>query len=825
MLRFVIRCFTRRPWSSATVIVMLALAIGANTAIFSVAKAVIFAPLPFPRPDRVVQVYEGDVGERYQPGGDNYLSSVRNGTFQDWREQARSFTSMAPVQMTQAILMAGGRGWAVDGFRVGDGFFETLGVPARLGRYLTADDYAGDSRVVVLGDRLWREQYNADPAIVGREIELDGAAYRVAGIMPPRFLPTRNERDPQMWIPMRWTPATKYSRDLWGNTVYARLKDGVTLQQAQAEIDGISARIRAADASELGGGVVVPLDGFLFGHHERLFFLLLVAVGLVLLIACANVANLLLARALERQREFAVRAALGASRPVILRQVLAESLILAGAGGLAGVALSPLLIRPALALLPAASRVPRLDQVHLDLSVLVFTLLISIVAGLLFGVAPALRAASGNLAEAIKARGRGNSLGRREGWLSDALVVAEVAFSLVLLVGGGLLTRTFMKLMQGDPGFRPERSVALALSIPANRYGVFEIGGKNIPRQQLYDRLEKTVQSLSNVEAAGVVGKLPLRQRWSPWGFSIAGRPPLPTAPQGLERISKRWGFPIHGEVSVQTVTPGYFAALGIPAIRGRLFDDRDRPEAPMTTVINQAMVRKFFAGEDPLGRQIEVDMTSFAVRMTVVGVVGDVRIDGMNRQVLPELYLPMAHQPSANAWVVAHARSNASSALESLRRAVQQVDPEIGIVEGTTMTGEVGDSLWRERFSALLVGLFAALAVLIASGGLYAVISHAVERRTQELGVRVALGATAVHIARTVLGHGLRVWAIGMAAGAALTMAVSRLLPQQGYDVSDLPWMFMSVASLLLVLTLLACWVPLRRALAVDPMLTLRSE
>jgi predicted lysophospholipase L1 biosynthesis ABC-type transport system permease subunit len=244
-----------------------------------------------------------------------------------------------------------------------------------------------------------------------------------------------------------------------------------------------------------------------------------------------------------------------------------------------------------------------------------------------------------------------------------------------------------------------------------------------------------------------------------------------------------------------------------------------------MTTVINQAMVRKFFAGEDPLGRQIEMDMTSFAVRMTVVGVVGDVRIDGMNRQVLPELYLPMAHQPSANAWVVAHARSNASSALESLRRAVQQVDPEIGIVEGTTMTGEVGDSLWRERFSALLVGLFAALAVLIASGGLYAVISHAVERRTQELGVRVALGATAIHIARTVLGHGLRVWATGMAAGAALTMAVSHLLPQQGYETGDLPWMFAAVASLLLMLTLLACWIPLRRALAVDPMLTLRSE
>lgn len=556
-----------------------------------------------------------------------------------------------------------------------------------------------------------------------------------------------------------------------------------------------------------------------------MFVLLLVAVGLVLLIACANVENLLLARALERQREFAVRSALGASRAAILRQVLVESLVIAGAGGLVGMALIPLLTRPALALLPAVSRIPRLDQVQLDPGILLFTLLVSIIAGLLFGVAPAIRAARGDLSVALKTGGRGSSLGRREGWHSDALVVAEVAFSLVLLVGGGLLTRTFLKLLHSDPGFRSAQSVALRLSIPVNHYGIYETGGKNALRQRLYDRLEKSVQSISSVQAAGLTEKVPLRQFWNPWGVSIEGRPPLASRRDGAALVSKRWGLPMHGDVSVQTVSPGYFAALGIPLIRGRLFDDRDRPDAPMTAVINEAMARKFFANEDPIGRRIAIDMTSYAPRVTIVGIVGDCRFDGMDREALPEVFWPMAQLPSSNAWLVARARGDAGSIADALRRIVYDTDPELAIVEVSTMTNVLGDSLWRERFSALLVGLFAALAVLIASGGLYAVISHAVARRTNELGVRLALGANAVQIAQIVLGHGLRVTAIGMAVGTLLTIAAGRLLAQQAYPVSDLPWMLAAVAGLLIILTLVACWVPLRRALAVDPVTALRSE
>ncbi|HEX2714269.1 MAG TPA: FtsX-like permease family protein, partial [Candidatus Acidoferrales bacterium] len=628
-------------------------------------------------------------------------------------------------------------------------------------------------------------------------------------------------------------------------------KPGVTLQQAQAEMDRVDAGLNVLHPNHKARAVVVPLDGYLFGHHERMFLLLLAAVGLVLLIACANVANLLLARALERQHEFAVRAALGASRAAILRQVLVESLIIAAVGGLAGLAISPLLIRPAVALLPVASKIPRLDQVRLDPAVLLFSLIISIGCGLLFGVVPATRAGRGDLSFALNSRGRGSSVGRREGRLSDALVVAEVAFSLVLLVSGGLLTRGFLKLLHSDPGFRPAQSLALKLSIPAYRYArrsdrgwiPDESGGsrEHAALQALIDRLKQDVQSLASVEAAGLSTKLPLRQFWDGIPISIEGRPPVPSR-DGRPRM--RSGRPIHGDASIQTVSPGYFRAQGIPLLRGRLFDDHDRFDdydrsgTPIPAVISEATVRKLFPTEDPIGKRIWIGGEQ---PRTIVGVVGNCRLVGMDRQALPEVFKPMdlLSVPVPNVWLIVRARDNTDSLATALRQVIHDIDPEIGIVESSSMTTVVADSLWRERFSALLVGLFATLAVLIAGGGLYAVVSQSVERRTHELGVRVALGASGTQIAQTVLAQGLRVTAIGLALGTLITIAAGRLLASQmqvvgeqfqridvqAYQVSDLPWLLAAVASMLVVLTLLACWFPLRRALAVDPVATLRSE
>src|SRR5215472_1775359 len=423
---------------SAVPVLTLALGIGATTAVYSVARAVVFAPLPLPEPDRVVQIFQGFQNARYEAGSENRgMMSVRNGLFQDWRERSRSFQNMAAYQTRQLILRSGDRTEVVDSFLAGDGFFETLGVSARLGRVFNATDYSEGARVVVLADRFWRAEFGADPTVVGREIVLDGAAYRVVGVMPPGFLPTRWERDPELWLPLNWDPATKYSRTLWSNLVYARLKPGVTLGQAQAEMDSVDRQLRTVYPDESADSVVVPLDGYLFGHYERMFKLLLTAAALLLLIACANIANLLLARALQRRREFALRSALGASRAAILQQMLAESLAIAGAGGLIGVVFSLALIRPVLALLPVTSKIPRLDQIRLDGGVLLFTMLVSIGCGLVFGILPAIRASRGDLAPALKSGGRNGSSGRHEGRWNDSLAAAEVALSLLLLVCGG----------------------------------------------------------------------------------------------------------------------------------------------------------------------------------------------------------------------------------------------------------------------------------------------------------------------------------------------------------------------------------------------------
>jgi predicted permease len=471
--------------------------------------------------------------------------------------------------------------------------------------------------------------------------------------------------------------------------------------------------------------------------------------------------------------------------------------------------------------LPVTNKIPRLDQIRLDGGVLLFTMLVSIGCGLIFGMLPAIRASRGDLASALKSGGRGGSPGRHEGRWNDSLAAAEVALSLLLLVCGGLLTRAFLQLLHTDPGFRPAHAVALQLAIPPYRYPVPAKPSEDGARRQLYDRLQAAAQSLSGVEYAAVSRRLPFRQFWDPEAISIEGRPPLPGATAQLPKINKALGWPIHGEMSFQTVSPSYFQALGVPLLHGRLLDSRDRPGAPMAVVINQAAMRKFFANEDPIGKRIANE----AGPMTIVGVVGDPRLDGVDTAVQPEAFRPMSFEPSPNAWLIARARGDADSIGNALRQAVHSVNAEIGVNELSTMTEVVINSLWRERFSAVLIGLFAIFAVLIALAGVFAVISHAVERRMHELGVRVALGATGVDITWSVLGHGLRLTAVGAVLGLLLTSTAVPFVPQASYGSGNVAPLFAAAAGLLGVLTMIACAVPARKARSVDPVVTLRSD
>lgn len=819
-----VRRLTQRPALAGIVIATLALGIGANTAIYSVAKAVVFTPLPFREPAAVVHIFEGGLRDRYQPGQENSLISVRGGTFHDWQQQATSFERIAAVRLKQVMFTGTDRAVATEGALAGEGLFELLGVPPLLGRYFSKDDHTNDGHVVVLSHRLWSERYNGDAAMVGRNISIDNASYRVIGVMPKGFYPAR-WYEPQFWLPLQWDPATKYSRVLWGMIVYGRLKPGVTLDQAQADLDLVSSRLRTqypADYDKMHA-VVAPVAGYTFGHHERLFLLLLGAVALVLLIGSANIANLLLARALEREREFCVRAALGASRGALIREALGESLSLAGVGGFLGIALAPLLTRPILALLPTSSQVPRLADVHIDLGVLGFTILVSVTSGLLFGLVPGIRAAGATAAPTLREGGRGNSLSRQGRRLSDLLVVSEVGLSLVLLAGGALLMQSFLKLLHSDPGFRPEHALALQVTVPTHRYGAYETGGRNTSRERLFTQLVARAGGVPGVQAAAAMANLPLRHGPNPWAISVEGR-----AWEGSRDSSSAVSgtkLPYHGSVSTQRVTPGYFAAIGIPLVRGRLFDEHDRPDAPMVAVINEMAARRYFPDEDPIGKRITVDMTSYFPKMTIVGVVGDSRLNALDREIYPQVFWPMAFLPGSNAWLVVRTGTDPAAIATAVREAVQSVDADLAITEMAPMSGIVQESLWRQRLAALLIGLLAALAALIALGGLYSVISYSVARRTKELGIRIAVGATARHVALTVLLYGLRLVGTGILMGCTAALLLNRIVAGQVPSLAESPWTLPAIAAGFTFLTVVACLAPVRKAISVDPLTVLRAE
>jgi putative ABC transport system permease protein len=828
-LQYAARTLLKRPGFTLVVLLTLALGIGANTAIFSVVSAVILRPLPFREPERLVNVWEGSAGTIYRRGEESRFIFVRPGTFHDWREQSQSFQSMAAYSWRTMLLTGGDKAEMLWANHVSEGFFETLGTPAELGRTFSADDYKpGAGRAVILSHKLWRGRFGSDAAIVGRAISLDDQAYIVVGVMPEGFYPTRFNA-PDLWTPRWFSPREKYDRVAWGLTTFARLKPGVTIDQANSEMQIIAKAIETAHPEHYQdmGAVLVPADAELIGNYGKLFLFLLGAVGLVLLVACVNVANLLLARTSDREREFSVRAALGASRSRIIGQLLTESLLLSGTGTALGLLLARLAIPPVVALLPDTGRIPRLDAVKLDLAVLGFTLLVAIITGVLFGLAPALRASRADLNEALKETGRGNTVSARGRRLGELLVIGEVASSLVLLVGAGLLIQSFQRMQRVNSGFKPANLLTLKIEVPESRYGNYETGGKNAPRVRLYEELERRITALPGVESVAVTGKLPMKHGPNPWAVSVEGRNAPPRNPEdGQVALSNKTGLYNHGSTSDQRVSPAYFRTLGMRLTRGRLLDESDRPDALMAAVVNETFVRKFFPDEDPIGKRVVVDYTSWFPKITIVGVVADAKLNGLDRKPFAEMFWPMAQAPSQNVWLIVRTAGDPLALASAVQQEVRAVDRALPIKELSPMETVIADSLWRPRFSAVLIGLFAGLALTLAAAGIYGVMSYSVSQRAHEMGLRIALGATARAILGLVIGRGLRLAAIGILIGLTVSLSLSKLVASHLYDINAYDPLTMIVLSLFLMLVAtLACFIPAWRAARVDPMVVLRYE
>jgi len=800
-LRHGARLLVRSPGFTAIAIAALAIGIGANSAIFSVVHALLLQPLPYPDSERLTMIWEHNVPRN------NRSNVVSPGNFIHWREMNRSFEDLAIFTMTfKTTLTAGGDPREFPAQAASAEFFPVLGVAPKLGRVFTKEDETQQRRVVVISERMWRGTFGADPSIVDRSVVLNGLANTIVGVMPAWFSILDGTVD--VWIPLGLPPAARTPRGR-GGFVVGRLKAGVSPEAAHEDMVRVHAELTRMFPNFNTGWTarVVPLKEHLAGEIRPALLVLLGAVAFVLLIACANVANLLLARATARSRELAVRAALGAARVRLVRQMLGESLVLAAAGGAAGLLLAWWTIRALRVVV--AQRVPihRLDTVTLDGTVLAFTVLAALVSGLFFGLVPALTASGGNLHESLKEGGR-TGTAARGARVRSVFVVVEVAIALVLLVGAGLLIRSFTQLLSIDRGFDSSRLSTMRVSLPGSRYG------EAAQRVQFFQRLQDRVAALPGVHAAGAISALPLSGPGAATRFYIVGRP---DAPAGQEPVC-----------DVRIVTGRYFNALGMPLIRGRLFTPRDSGNASNRVLINETMAREYFAGEDPIGKRIRVNfgLMGDAKDEEIVGIVGDVRHTRLETEPRATVYLPHERSPTNSMTLALKAASDGTPVVGGVIAAVRALDPALAVGDIRTMEEVVSRSLAQRQLVMLMLAIFAGAALVLAAVGIYGVIAYSVTQRTQEIGIRMALGAQQREVLWMVVGHALKLAAVGVIIGAAGALALTRLMAgllfsTRPYD----PATFLSVAALLTAIAALASYVPGRRAARVDPVIALRSE
>jgi predicted permease len=829
-LRYALRT-TRRSYAfTAVAVPTLALGIGAATAIFSVVKAVILNPLPFRQPGKLVHVWEGFGADRYRRGDQPYFSTVRSGNFYDWRAQSQSFERISAYRSRSMLLTGSKRAELVSVHDVADQFFETLGMPAKLGRTLQPADYAPSApHVVVISNDMWVKRFSEDGGVIGRRISVDRQSYEIVGVMPAGFYPTERGY-PELWTPHWADQGEKNDRITWGLITVARLKPGVSWEQAQTELDVVSARMnKDHPTSEMMHAVVVPVDAQLIGSSWKLLLLLSGGVALLLLIACVNVASLLLARAVDREKEFAIRTALGARRGRIVLQLFTESLIFAVAAGALGVGVAFAGTRALLALLPQSASLPRLDSVRVDLPVLAFVCGLTLLASLLFSLIPLLRATRNRPHDALKIEGRGFSAGKSKRRLGQIFVVSEFVFSLVLLILGVLLVESFIKLQRVDPGFNASDLLVFHIPVPEVNYGKFVDGDKNKPREKLYEQLEQTLSAVPGVESVAFTTGLPLQQEFNPWGVQIEGREPPPSEP-ATAASTARYGS--QGDTGIQMVNPQFFHTLGLRPLSGRVFEERDNADVPMVAVVNEAFARTFFPHEDPLGKRVSV----WFAKTTIVGVVADFKLNSLDRKTLPEMFWSIRQAPSRNVWIMARTKSDPSLLSGALRQKIQDFDSDLPVMEMHSMTEVIVDSLWLQRLSAALIGLVAVLAIMLAAAGIYSVMSYSVSQRTKEVGIRIAFGANRRDVLGLIMGETCRLALMGSVLGCAAAFIVGRLATSTVYLAPSLassqsqgdalnPAAFVVSALFLFGVAICAGYAPARRALRVDPILALQHE
>ena len=807
-LRFAWRMLMKSPGFSAAAIVTLALAIGANTAIFSIVNAVLLRPLPYREADRLAMIWS-EFPERHWT-----QNPVYPGDYQGWKEQSRSFEDIAALDdRSFNLTRSSAPAEQIPGERVSANFFSVMKVSARLGRTFTAEeDQAGGPRVAVLSDACWRQRYEADPAVIGQSIALNGETYSIIGVMPPTFqFPPYVTQKAELWTPLG---ADSHSRSHDDHELFClgRLRAGVLLKDVQAEMNVINARlVREYPVSNTGWVArVAPLGDEVAAPARPALLVLMGAVGFVLLIGCANIANLLLARSMGRRKEIALRMALGAGRGRIVAQFLAESVLLAVVGAAGGLLLAQWGLQGLLALAPAFT--PGVESANVDSRVLAFTVLIAVLTGVIFGIAPALGGAGLDVSENLKEGGRSSTTGRARQRLRSALVVGEFALALVLLIGAGLLIRSFISVLRIDPGFSPKNVLTMRISLDGPHY-------KDSRTQVAFFRnLLARVEALPGVERAGIAVSLPL-VGWDGEDFITEMNPnvPLSEGPDG----------------NYQTISPDFFTTLKIPLLRGRYFSDADRENTTPVAIINEASAREFWKGRDPVGTRVKMLSEGKDARWrTVVGVVGNLRLKDMTEAARPETYVPYTQLLWARSprQLLIRTSGNPAALAEAVRAQVAALDKDQPVAEIQTLESIVSMVISARRFSTLLLGIFAALALALAAVGIFGVMAYSVAQRTHEIGIRVALGAGRSVVLRLVLAHGLKLAvagvALGLAASVALTRVLASFLSDALYEVRDRdPLTFAAVTFLLLLVALAASYLPARRALQVDAAVSLRHE